>query len=100
MSQARRGYVDPDEQKAQDEGNEPEQEDFIMRGGCTLIVDASTLEVRYCISKDVLSEHRLARRRRSTLDRVPESAGYGEKARKQDDEPFFTLRAGLTGFTQ
>jgi hypothetical protein len=65
MTQRRRGYLDVKMQERVDSGqqkNLPEA-DFIMRGGCTLLVDPRTAEVRYCIYKDILSKNRLDRMR-------------------------------------
>ncbi len=36
---------------------------FVMRGGCTLLINSETGEVRYCISKNVASSTRLTRLR-------------------------------------
>ena len=38
--------------------------DFILRGGCTLLVDLETARVRYCIYKDLSSQNRMERMRR------------------------------------
>ncbi|HSE36976.1 MAG TPA: hypothetical protein VLG74_06705, partial [Blastocatellia bacterium] len=119
VSQQRRGYFDPETQKAQDEGEDRETPDFTFRGGCTLIVDAGTLEVRYCISKSLLSPGRLARFRESLLNRISVSPAFGKELKKKHEEPeeqdeleedeekeenkeqvepFFALRGGLTSF--
>ena len=37
--------------------------DFKYRGGCTLLVDPATYQVRYAITKHILSEGRLRRQR-------------------------------------
>ena len=37
--------------------------DFIFRGGCALVVDLNTSQVRYSVYKDVNSDGRLARQR-------------------------------------
>ena len=65
ITQSRRGYFDEDLQDKVDMGLiEPPQPDFIMRGGCTLLVDPSDAAVRYCIYKDVMSPNRLKRMRK------------------------------------
>ena len=65
ITQSRRGYFDEDIQEKVDSGLiEPPQPDFIMRGGCTLLVDPSDAAVRYCIYKDVMSPNRLKRMRK------------------------------------
>jgi hypothetical protein len=65
MTQRRRGYHDPDVQAAVDTGEKsPPPADFIYRGGCTLLVDPETGDVRYSIYKRIRSEKRLERMRR------------------------------------
>ena len=118
VSQERRGYFDPETQKAQDEGEERETPDFTFGGGCTLLVDAGTLEVRYCISKSVLSQERLGKLRESLLSRISVSPAFAKQLKKkyedleeqedveedeesnenEEEEPFFALRGGLTSF--
>src|SRR5690606_27200421 len=62
MTQRRRGYLNAEDQKKVDEGLiDPPEPDFIMRGGCTLLVDPSTGQVRYCVYKNITSENRLNR---------------------------------------
>ncbi|MDH4211989.1 MAG: hypothetical protein OEV79_11140 [candidate division WOR-3 bacterium] len=64
MTQRRRGYYDPDIQDKADRGKiKPPKPDFIFRGGCTLIVDLMSAEVRYCIYKRIGSKNRLDRMR-------------------------------------
>jgi hypothetical protein len=38
--------------------------DFWFRGGCTLVIDPETGEIRYCIRKSALDDERLDRQRR------------------------------------
>jgi hypothetical protein len=87
ITQARPGYFDEEIQKQVDKKGvpsswleEPQEElqteapkrkqavsipkpDFIFRGGCTLVIDLNTLEVRYSIYKDIDRDSRLARQR-------------------------------------
>jgi hypothetical protein len=64
MTQRRRGYYDPETQKEADSQQpNPPKPDFIFRGGCTLIIDPDTAEVRYCIYKIIMNENRLKRMR-------------------------------------
>lgn len=42
---------------------------FIFRGGCTLIVDPAQPVIRYCVSRDILDEHRLAAQRKFERER-------------------------------
>ncbi|MFG0319960.1 MAG: peptidase S8, partial [Planctomycetota bacterium JB042] len=64
--QRRRGYLDAETQARVDaEGPDREDDhgDFVMRGGCTLLVDPETCRVRYAINKHILSAGRLKRQR-------------------------------------
>jgi hypothetical protein len=95
ITQRRRGYVDPAVQEAQDAGDSDQREDFIFRGGCTLVVDAATGQVRYCIAKDILANERLARRRESASQLGPaDSDTPGSQRRDGRTEPFLLLRSG------
>lgn len=98
ISQQRRGYFDPETQTDQDQGKKPEPADFIFRGGCTLIVDAGTLQARYCISKSILSADRLARYRESLVKRISVSTAFGEGRKAKQEEPLFAIRGGLASF--
>jgi hypothetical protein len=74
MTQRRRGYYDPGTQHKVDAGEiKPPKPDFIFRGGCTLLVNLETGKVRYCVSKNILSERRLEAQRRF-LSRHPGSS--------------------------
>jgi hypothetical protein len=65
MTQRRRGYLDPDRQKEADRGEKnPPKPDFLFRGGCTLLIDPDTAEVRYVVHKRITSGNRLERMRR------------------------------------
>jgi len=64
IAQRRRGYLDQSIQTKVDAGEiDPPNPDFILRGGCTLLVDPAQVKVRYCIYKDITSENRLNRMR-------------------------------------
>jgi len=66
LVQRRRGYLDAAKQKKADDqvaGAKFEKPDFKMRGGCTLLINGETGEIRYCILKGIRSEGRLARQR-------------------------------------
>jgi len=64
ITQRRRGYLDPDIQDRVDKGTlAPPAPDFILRGGCTLLVNPTDGNVRYCIYKNIMSENRLKRMR-------------------------------------
>lgn len=66
LVQRRRGYLDAAKQAKADDlvpGADFEKPDFKMRGGCTLLINGETGEIRYCILKSIRSEGRLARQR-------------------------------------
>jgi quinol monooxygenase YgiN len=71
ITQRRRGYLEPARQQEADEklgdprGRKSKgfQPDFWMRGGCTLLINSETGEVRYCIRKSIASPSRLERQR-------------------------------------
>jgi hypothetical protein len=65
MTQRRHGYYDEEVQRKADRGSKrPPPADFLFRGGCTLLIDPDTAEVRYCIYKRILNEERLRSMRR------------------------------------
>jgi hypothetical protein len=51
---------DQDANKPRDPADKP---DFWFRGGCSLIIDAESGDIRYCVTKSVLDEERLALQR-------------------------------------
>jgi hypothetical protein len=61
--QSRYGYLNRKDQEEADRGNTTKEADFILRGGCTLLIDPHTSAVRYCIYKRMDSENRLMRMR-------------------------------------
>jgi hypothetical protein len=71
MTQRRRGYLDAAKQKLAEklapdaaQWRSPEfKHDFVVRGGCTLLIDSESGDLRYCITKDVADDARLARQR-------------------------------------
>jgi len=64
MTQRRRGYYNRDVQRQVDAGEiEPPVPDFMFRGGCTLLIDLETCNVRYCIYKNLASDRRLESQR-------------------------------------
>lgn len=74
ITQRRRGYLDPSTQVKVDSGEiDPPNPDFILRGGCTLLVDPTGGKVRYCIYKDIMSENRLNRMRKYLQEGVAPS---------------------------
>ncbi len=96
MTQRRRGYFDVEKQRKVESGElAPMEPDFILRGGCTLLVDTGTAKVRYCIYKDVSSQNRLDRMRRY----LQEGAGPSLQATYLGDpgKEYFHHRSGDKG---
>jgi hypothetical protein len=106
ITQKRKGYLDPEFQKAAD--GDPEKAkafkpEFTFRGGCTLLIDLRTGRVRYVIGKGVHSEARLAAQRRfltgnvdlslrATYLRDPQQLPYLRDPRESaTDEPLAML---------
>jgi hypothetical protein len=95
LLQKRRGYFDPKKQEAVDK-NGPKDAgdfDFIFRGGCTLLVDPGTYEVRYAINKHILSEGpgRLERQRDFLRGEGTDlrATYFGDPARESAAREFF-----------
>jgi hypothetical protein len=64
VAQRRRGYLDPAKQKMADRGKgKPGREDFIFRGGATLIIDLKENRLRYVMRKRIDDEERLNEQR-------------------------------------
>ncbi len=109
MTQRRRGYARVEVQRQVDAGEiEPPEPDFWLRGGCTLLVSLETGEVRYCVYKRILSEHRLdAQRRfltqpvqpslRSTYFGDPRRQYFGALAQDAPAEPLALLHRSFEG---
>ena len=100
LVQRRRGYLDPDKQAEAEKlpADSPRwwtdfQPDFRFRGGCTLLIDSESGDVRYCILKNITSETRLARQREFASARSPSlRATYSPSAAgAQSREPFAML---------
>jgi hypothetical protein len=65
VTQRRRGYFKEEVQAKVDRGEiDPPDEDFIFRGGVTLLFNPETREVRYAVLKQVASQKRLDAMRR------------------------------------
>ncbi|MES1245176.1 MAG: hypothetical protein ABUT39_26460 [Acidobacteriota bacterium] len=78
LVQRRRGYVTHERQaEAEKEPADSQrfwkdlQADFKFRGGCTLLIDGETGDLRYCVLKSIRSEARLARQRAFASGRDP-----------------------------
>jgi hypothetical protein len=61
--QSRYGYFDSVDQDQADRFGKEKEADFILRGGCTLLIDPDTSAVRYCLYKRMDSENRMTRMR-------------------------------------
>ena len=96
ITQSRLGYRSPDDQQKAEAlapGKQPPA-DFKFRGGCTLLVDMTTRKVRYVVSKDIRSRHRMERQRSYLFEGDEISLGATYFARGSD-EPFAFLHRGL-----
>jgi hypothetical protein len=91
ITQRRHAYLDPARQQQADLGelsdSELEQSDFIFRGGCTLIYDLETANLKYCIKKSIYSNERLERQRAL----LGGSSGKSNLAYFSQGEPFAML---------
>ncbi len=113
ITQRRRGYFDPEEQKKMDRRRKPisqdEHGDFIYRAGCTVLIDQSQHDVRrvICTSGTVTDDVQLELVRRFVTGSVGAfgnafDGGLGMSMRKQDsfssrDEPFALLHTLAEG---
>ncbi|MEM1119645.1 MAG: hypothetical protein AAGJ18_04310 [Bacteroidota bacterium] len=108
ITQRRRGFYDPDEQKERDQpgAEQPDSGDFRYRAGCTLIIDQATQAIRRIIRTDgdINKDERLERIRAYLLGDpskhnnafdagMAESLRGGESAHR--DEPFALLHSQL-----
>jgi len=92
VTQRRRGYIDPEVQARSDnpQPGDPTlpEEDFIFRGGATLIIDLREYKLRYVIRKSIHDDIRLDVQRRLLL--APEGLGFTYNC-GSGDEPFALL---------
>ena len=100
VTQRRRGYFDADFQKKVDKApmDPPPAEDFWFRGGCTLLVDLESREVRYCIGKGIVSPERLEAQRAflgGPADGSLRATYFGDPRRLTPAEPFAMLHRPL-----
>ncbi len=95
VTQKRRGYADPGLQADVDRGKvEPLDPDFWFRGGCTILIDLDSREVRYAIGKGITSASRLDRQRRflsGDADGSLAATYFGDPRVREDAEPFALL---------
>lgn len=111
ITQRRRGYVEPEKQTLVDnhqvdifaydaQGNKTSKEldeykpDFRFRGGCTLLLDPDTGQIRYAIKKRSILDNELLDEQRRFLMPGDNNLGVtytGEKTRFESDETFALL---------
>lgn len=100
ITQRRRGYFNPDRQTAVDSGTVtpvPEA-DFQFRGGCTVLIDLESRQVRYCIGKRITSDSRLELQRRflgKQRDGSLRATYFGDPRMRSEAEPFALLHRPL-----
>jgi hypothetical protein len=102
VTQRRRGYLDPEEQKKADREPlrkkrkpPPKKADFIFRGGATLIIDLRDNRLRYVMRKCIDDEERL-NEQRELLAR-PDGFGFtylSDEPGKSNREPFAMAHRG------
>ena len=103
--QRRKVFFDVAKQAALDAQTEPKKQakayaaatdhDFYFRGGCTLVIDPRTGEIRYCIRKSIGKEGRLNRERRFRQGDLGDKVGGIYLAGEEDTaNPFAFLHAG------
>jgi hypothetical protein len=98
--QSRFGYFDPKTQEKADKGESTgsEKPDFVMRGGCTLLIDPQESEIRYCIFK-TMSDGRMKNMREFLIgDESPSlRATYFGDMRKTYYRDLLKSKAANTG---
>jgi hypothetical protein len=92
ITQSRRGFSTSDAQQQADEtGRASRKADFVFQGGCTLIVDLRTKEIRYVISKNIDSNERLEAHRTFLFGGPAEPLGATYFGMGSRSEPFAFL---------
>jgi hypothetical protein len=87
ITQRRRLPIDPSQELSDENG-------FVFRGGCTLILDLDTLELQYAIRKRITSENRINRQRAFLQGNVVASLRatyFQDPLRDRNAEPFAFL---------
>lgn len=96
--QRRLGFFDEQTQLKVDAGDVKPGDarpDFSFRGGCTLVVDPESGDVRYCVRKAITGPDRLARERQFRLGQFADPAGGAYLAADDGrDNPFAFLHGG------
>jgi hypothetical protein len=63
VTQRRRGFLSAERQRAAEVANQADREDFLFRGGATLIFDLRRKKLKYAIRKSIASSARLEEQR-------------------------------------
>jgi hypothetical protein len=98
ITQRRRGYFDPEQQRIHDEASlksgKPEPWDFTFRGGATLIIDLRDGTLRYVIRKRIDDNDRLDAQR--TFTQVANSGlAMTYRGPREQDNPFAMIHRGV-----
>jgi len=74
--QRRRGFCDLEKQNQDNLESKKDDPDFVFRGGCTILINLESGEVRYCIYKNIGSkgDDRLERQRKFFMSYLPGTA--------------------------
>ncbi len=100
VTQRRPGYRRAETQEQALLLPDPPPCDFWFRGGCTLLVDIETGAIRYCVTKNIASENRLARQRRfltGGTDASLRATYFGGASEGAEAEPFALLHRSPEG---
>jgi hypothetical protein len=96
--QRRKAFFDLTRQQQLEKGDvawEDAKQDFYFRGGCTLIIDPETGDIRYCVRKSILQEDRLNGERRFRQGQFGDEVGGAYLADDSDHgNPFAFLHGG------
>ena len=100
ITQSRRGYrtAELQEQAEQLPYERQPEPDFKFRGGCTLIIDLTKEEIRFLVSKNILSKKRLEQQRRHLFGGELTSLAatyFARPANGAEREPFALLHRGV-----
>jgi hypothetical protein len=98
ITQSRMGYQTLEEQERADAGEPQTEATFKFRGGCTLLIDMGSKQVRYAIRKAIRSKGRMERQRKYLLGQseIGLKATYFARAGSNGlKEPFALLHRPL-----
>ena len=95
--QRRKAFFDEELQRKVDFGEvkyADAQQDFYFRGGCTLVVDPGSGDVRYCVRKAITQDKRLDQERRFRQGQFADPAGGAYLSGDDRGNPFAFLHGG------